>query len=297
MDENYDLFQGSQVSNELEAYLIGFFYADGCVTEFKYGAYRLFTISLAEKDKEYLQWMTDTINQHLHTNYKLRYLDKTKSYRLSVCKKDFIANLIRLGISPNKTYEDSDYIFQNIPNDLKWHFIRGYFDGDGSIHCNKDGKHGVNIVSLNQTLIDSICNYCYECLHCGVIRKDRKYYRFYLSGNPSVLHFGEHLYQNAHYFMSRKKDKFDNINLYYKNNIYVGILPYLSKYKVSIWNKVTKKRIYLGLRATVKEAVELYNNNCELCAQLQQEYKGEELYYEQYFFVSKMDEERKCVFQ
>lgn len=280
MDEICNLFQGSQVANELEAYLLGFFYADGCVSGFSSGKYRVFSIALAEKDKEYLQWMANVINQYLHTDYKLKYTADTKSYRLYIGKKDFISNIIKLGIINNKTYENNDFVFKNVPDSLKWHFIRGYFDGDGSICCSKTGKHIANFVSLNQVLIKSIYDYCNSYLHCGSIRKDQKYYRFCLSGNPSVRCFGEYLYKDANYFMERKKVNFDNIVVYHKNNIYAGILPYRNKYKVSIWNKNIKQRIYLGLRETVKDAVELYNNNCEYCNQAKQQYKGEELYYE-----------------
>ena len=122
-----DLFQDKQVSNELEAYLLGFFYADGCVHN------NTFSIALAEKDKDFLQWILDILNNVLNTAYVLRYNEKTKSYKFTISNRNFVEKLMSLGIVPHKTYENSDFVFKNIPDNFKWHFIRGYFDGDGCI--------------------------------------------------------------------------------------------------------------------------------------------------------------------
>lgn len=276
-----DLFQDKQIVNELEAYLLGFFYADGCVCNSKEGRYKVFSIALAEKDKNFLQWIADIINITLNTNYSLKYNAKTKSYRLIVSNKGFVENLIRHGIVPRKTYENDDSVFQNIPDNFKWHFIRGYFDGDGSIcYAKGSNKWTSNMVSLNETLIRSICNYCAKDIHHGTVRCDKKYFRFCLSGNKCVAKFGEMIYQNAHYFMKRKKEKFDIIPSYKRNNRYVGITQHHDKYRVDIYSKPNKKQIYLGLCNTVEDAIDLYNNYCDECQQSVQIYKGEELYYE-----------------
>ena len=70
------LFQNHQINNELDAYLLGFFYADGTITDFSYGKYRLFSIALSEKDKDFLQWICDVINENLNKNYTLKYNKK-----------------------------------------------------------------------------------------------------------------------------------------------------------------------------------------------------------------------------
>ena len=148
------MFDNNQVSNELESYLLGFFYADGCISKYECNSYRMFFVALSEKDKQYLQWMTDIINKSLGTSYELKYVKQNKSYKLSVYRKDFINNLVRLGISNNKTYEDNSFVFDNVPDDLKRHFIRGYFDGDGSISFyKKKDRCQINLISLNNKLI------------------------------------------------------------------------------------------------------------------------------------------------
>lgn len=270
-----DLFQGDRAQSELDAYLLGFFYADGCVRK------NTFSIALAEKDQGFLQWILDILNNTLSTTCVLKYNGKTKSYKFTISNRNFVEKLIRYGIVEHKTYENNDFVFKNIPHNLKWHFIRGYFDGDGSIcYASGSNKWTSNIVSLNKTLIHSIRDYCFQYINHGTVRNDKQYSRFCLSGNKCVTKFGEMMYKDAHYFMERKREKFESIPTYRKNNIYNGITNYHNKYRVDIYSKQNKKQIYLGLCNTVAEAVNLYNSYCEKCDQQKQEYKGEELYYE-----------------
>ena len=60
-----------------------------------------------------------------------------------------ICDLVQLGITYKKTYESSSFVFDNIPNELKRHFIRGYMDGDGSIGAYRN-RAVVGFVSLNE---------------------------------------------------------------------------------------------------------------------------------------------------
>lgn len=283
MDKNCNLFQGNQVDNELEAYLLGFFYADGCVSKFESGAYRTFRITLSEKDQDYLQWIANVINEHLHTTYSLKYISSNKAYSLSVYKSDFVSRLVNLGITNNKTYENNAFVFNNIPTNLKYHFVRGYFDGDGSISFyKKKNRCHVGIVSLNHQLISAIQEYVYHIFKFGTIRMDKQYSRYQICGNVSTKKFLDWLYKDANYYMQRKYDKYLQIPPKQYRNIYKGI--YKEKrspnniYNVSIY--YDRKRHYIGMFHTVREAVKAYNVEAEKYGVEQQEYKGEELYYE-----------------
>jgi intein/homing endonuclease len=271
------------VCNELEAYLIGFFYADGCVSKFESGAYRTFSITLSEKDQDYLQWIVDVINSDLHTTYTLRYVPSSKAYNLTVSRKEFISRLINLGITNNKTYEDSAFVFNNIPVNLKRHFIRGYFDGDGCISFyKKKNRCHVGIVSLNHQLISAIQEYVYNIFKFGTIRIDKKYSRYQICGNVSTKKFLDWLYKDSNYYMQRKYDKYLQIPPKQRRNIYKGVCKEKRSpnniYNVSIY--YDGQRHYIGMFHTVREAVEAYNVEAEKHGVEQQEYKGEELYYE-----------------
>lgn len=270
------LFQNNYVVNELEAYLLGFFYADGSVTGYKYGAYRVFSITLAEKDKDFLQWICNVINDDLNTKYELKYNIKTKSYKLNICKKEFIEKIINLGIIHNKTYEENDYIFLNVPNELKKHFIRGYFDGDGCICFDNKNKARINIVSLNWNLLLSIYKYIQTYFNFGQLKKDDKYLRIIFSGNRSSRIFLKWLYNDSNYYLQRKYEKYLQIPIFEKKTRYVGIIKYHNKYKVSICYE--NQREYLGLYDTVLECVQKYNQEAIKHNVSIQEYKGEEIY-------------------
>jgi hypothetical protein len=126
-NENY--FEN--IDSEDKAYFLGFILADGYVS--KNGL----KISLQLKDKHILEEFIKNINGN---NNILEYYNQKSTYGLqSYCRLDLNSQKIKndlnkLGFDNNKT----NYI--NIPNildDLKSHFWRGVFDGDGWISLYK----------------------------------------------------------------------------------------------------------------------------------------------------------------
>lgn len=265
------MFDNPQVQNEIEAYLLGLLYADGCIEGKRYEKYYTLGITLSEKDKIFLQKILNIFNTELNKNYDLKYSANTKSYKITICNVQLINNLINLGIIPQKTYSNNDFVFTNVPDNLKRHFIRGYFDGDGTIGIYKN-KAQIGFVSLNQKLLNSILNYIHsQIINKGTIRTDTKYYRLYISGNPSCKCFLNYLYNESTIYLERKYLIYKEIKLqpYRKyQNIY---LQKENMYVVRIRNE------YIGVRHTIKEAVELYNQYCEQYNLPKQNYKGENL--------------------
>ena len=277
------LFNGPQVKNELEAYLLGFFYADGYITNYSYGKWRAFGIGLKAKDKNFLQWICDVLNKDLGTNYELKYQKETNSYRLLVCRVYFVEKLINLGIVPHKTYTNTNGIISNVPIELMNHFIRGFFDGDGSICIGKEGKARANFVGWNERWIHYLYCVLYSIIKRGQFKpehpKDKEgstYYRVVFSGNPSCVKLREFLYNNAHYYMKRKKDLFDSIKIYQKRNIYKGISRYRNKIKACI--VFNNKKEYIGVYPSVKKAIDAYNKKAKQYNLPTQKYNGEKVY-------------------
>lgn len=268
------MFDCDQVQTQIEAYLIGFLYADGYITNFTYNKWRALGISLQERDKDFLQNICDIFNSNLSKNYSLKYQSKTKSYKLMICDCSLVQRIIKLGVIPHKTYQNSDFVFTNIPDELKSHFIRGFFDGDGTIYKNKNRKYGAGFVSLNNSLLNSMLSYIKQYTGTGSIRVDKKYTRINFSGNPSVLKFGEFIYKDSEFYMERKKKEFDQIPIFQSNNVYKGISKYHNKIKV------TYKHSYIGLFDNIQEALEAYNKEAIKNNDKIQEYKGDNIYYE-----------------
>lgn len=273
------MFNSCYAENEQEAYLIGFLYADGSINSFSYGKYRALTIALQEKDKGFLQNICDIFNQALNKNYSLKYQSSTKSYRLYIGDGPIIENLIRLGITPKKSYENDSFVFENIPVELKRHFIRGYFDGDGSIglYKRKNAKTpslSGNIVSLNESLLTFIKKFLEEQNISVSLGKDRKYFRLRFSGNHTREKLRELFYKDSHLFMERKKEIFFSQNPL-PTKKYIGITKKRNKFSVVI--NYNNKHHYVGSFNTVLEAVNAYNTEAIIHKKQIQEYKGESL--------------------
>lgn len=109
------------------AYVLGFFTADGNMIKNKKGAHFIeFQITDGDLLKE--------IKKILDSNHKItkrKRSDKQKiSYRLQIGSKEIFNDLLKLGLTPNKS---KTIDLPDVPDKYFSHFIRGYFDGDGCI--------------------------------------------------------------------------------------------------------------------------------------------------------------------
>ncbi len=112
------------IDTEPKAYWLGFLMADGCVSDrARSGALQLH-VHLQKSDKGHLQKFHDAIG----SSNKIH--DCQASVRSSH-SSDFLCNdLIRWGCTPRKSLT-LEYP-AGMPCEMDGHFIRGYFDGDGS---------------------------------------------------------------------------------------------------------------------------------------------------------------------
>lgn len=140
--ENENFFD--KIDSEEKAYVLGFFYADGCNSDLsKYGENRQNVISFTqlEQDADILNQIKAAMDCNRpyvkivqNTNGKIKYSLRIVSRKLS-------QSLFNLGAILNKSlvlkFPDKS-IFKS--EDLIRHFIRGYFDGDGCIWNGKRKK-------------------------------------------------------------------------------------------------------------------------------------------------------------
>lgn len=100
-------------------WLLGWIYTDGHVNE------KLTKLAVAKKDVDVLEKMRK------HTSYTGNINEGKSYYVLTIHGKGVSQTLFNRGIpTKNKTYECS---FPIIPKGYEWDFIRGAFEGDGSI--------------------------------------------------------------------------------------------------------------------------------------------------------------------
>lgn len=177
-----------------KAYWLGMFYADGTV------AMKSNQITLALKDKEHIEKFKNVISA---VNNKIieikdnRFLKECIMYTFTIRDKQLHNALMNLGCIPNKT-ETLELHIPNIPEELKWDFIRGYFDGDGCISWSKTGnKYYISWVG-NEYLLKDIRILCgKEKVSLSRNTKSQIVKEFRLTGQKDVLMILQKMYKNA----------------------------------------------------------------------------------------------------
>lgn len=219
------------IDSEIKAYLLGFVFADGCVINRMRGGilgneYGL-QLNVAEKDKNIIYLFQQYIYPYSNINItsssiiRNKYIRKPQ-YRIAFYSKTLFNDLNNLGCEKRKTYKENN--IPNIPNNLIIHFIRGYFDGDGSVslsthrtcHKNKIYEYpylNVAIVSKTITILNDIQNFLlYNDIKSSITYSNsKKYYEFRIHANESKLKLFELMYKDASFFFKRKYDIFKKI--------------------------------------------------------------------------------------
>ena len=184
---------------------------------------------------------------------------------MAVYDTAFVKRIINLGIVHNKTYEENDFIFTNVPDQFKWDFIRGYFDGDGCIFINKKHQASVEMGCHNYTFIDSIHQFISNFISTNSqITKGDGVWRIRYSGNRQVNQLYKLLYSNnPELKMDRKYKLMCSINATKKTSRYKHIkrvdgnkLPY------KVWFVINGTQRTCGSFATEDEALNFYNQEC-----------------------------------
>lgn len=124
-----DEFYFNKIDTEEKAYWLGFLYADGCVHSNNY------EISVNITDKEHVEKFKTAIKAFNHNITEIqdkRFQNAKTLYQFSIRDKQLHQDLIKWGCIPQKSLLINK--IPNIPRDYISHFLRGYFDGDGSLH-------------------------------------------------------------------------------------------------------------------------------------------------------------------
>jgi hypothetical protein len=146
---------------------------------------------------------------------------KGKNYPLlNITSKKLVYSLIKLGIVQNKTYI-SDTL-PNAPIEYYNDMLKGFFDGDGSIHGNTKNKYTVAF-SSNISILTIIKKYLLQNdIKTSEIRlrdKNSKYSGMLeMRGNNQIIKFKTLIYDsNKSYSLKRKMNKFKEFEKYILN--------------------------------------------------------------------------------
>ena len=194
-----------------KAYILGFFYADGSNCESK----QTIAMSLQEDDKNILE----AIRLEINSQKPLEYIDCSKKhdggyhyknqYRLLMFSKH-MSNILRdKGMPHNKSLTLQWPTF--LSSDLYADFIRGYYDGDGSVY-RSGTNYTVTITSTNEfcvklkDIVESTIG-----VHCGIY--DAQNHNgitkvFAISGKNQVKKFLDWIYEDAALLLERKHNRY-----------------------------------------------------------------------------------------
>ena len=134
------------INSEEKAYWLGFLYADGCIRN-KKGCYGM-ELGLAHIDIDHLIKFK---NFSKYTR-EIKFRESTNSNRIILVSKKLVNDLMNLGMNPNKSLTLTFPNKSQVPDNLKKHFIRGYFDGDGCISKTRKNRFGVEFVGTKEFL-------------------------------------------------------------------------------------------------------------------------------------------------
>lgn len=192
------------IDEENKAYLLGFLAADGAVQ--KRGNIK---ITLSRVDKEFLE----QIKKVLNTDYPIHdYLTKDgyETSELSFRSSQIMNELSKYGIVNKKTYSFS--FPYNIPKKYYIDFIRGYWDGDGTV-CKSGGYVRTSLCSHQKVFLEEVIEILEKLgIPKVTIHKDKRsevYYIQYASQSSEKLY--NLFYKNKNSFdicLTRKYKKF-----------------------------------------------------------------------------------------
>lgn len=205
INENYFNNMSSNV-----AYIIGHAMADASVRITNDNKFQL-RYGISKKDIEILQFIISEIGPSL----KIReYRDNEIS--LEINSKVIFNSLNNYGIIPNKTGKET---LKNIPRHYFYDYLRGLFDGDGTIYFSKKMfsgyDYGWKIYCSNFDYLKQLRDY--EGNNLGYLRQIGKRDNFYcwdIKKIKDILYLKNKLY-NGTFCLQRKRDKFDMIENYY----------------------------------------------------------------------------------
>jgi hypothetical protein len=138
----FDYTYFHNIDTTRKAYYLGFLFADGCICK---SHYRI-SIFLQDRDSNIIKSFHSDLKSQINIQYREAFDNTRAQYGVYFNSKDMYYDLINLGIRPNKSIDGMN--FPSIDSYLIPHFIRGFFDGDGTVGLRqamyKGKKNGIN---------------------------------------------------------------------------------------------------------------------------------------------------------
>ena len=196
------------INSESKAYWLGFLLADGHVsTDGK------IILALQSRDYDHLEKFRDAVS----SNHPIHYREEDDAYFLNIGSRRMKESLYRKGFHNQKSLGfDVPKVVSEVPYDLENHFIRGYFDGDGSVgiykqtHYPDKPMYNFSIMGIKPFLdyISGVAG-----IYSQIKYDDRTQNMHFLvtRSKKNIMKYKDFMYRDANIFMDRKHDIFIEI--------------------------------------------------------------------------------------
>lgn len=217
---NFDFFEN--IDTEEKAYWLGFMFADGYIVDntgskVAYGEDSI-GITLAEEDKDHLLKFKESIQATNPLTVEKRTVGQN-TWRILLKGQKTADDLIAHGC-----YKKKSHILEppkGVPDEFIWDFIRGFFDGDGSLTKTKTNKPDHYIYGINITTTLPMAEWLRNIYGNGSIVHDKRTeftYYYSLGGCLQVKDFCEKMYNNCTIYLDRKLERFSEFLSEYGEN-------------------------------------------------------------------------------
>lgn len=250
------------INTEDKAYFLGFIMADGCVYLNKQNC---LSIQIHKNDVEVLEKFKKCLNSTSPIYNMKGKKENMVSFKLY--SEKLLNDLIKLGVTERKSLTLKFPNLEQVPEELLSHFIRGYFDGDGTVTCCSKIERNVSVgfclsydfVKGFKKTIENLFGFQPVSYYCKNKIVELRY-----SGRGNVIKWFNFLYKEATIFLKRKRDRFiEIINKKYNfiinsenRNIYFQKAN--KNWEVSVINNKIKTKI--GIFPTYEQALMARNN-------------------------------------
>jgi len=208
---NHNFF--NKIDNETKAYWLGMIYADGHISKSKSGQ-KVVSLCCKESDSQHLKKYKIAIEAtYSIKHYTAIVFDNKEVHyaRLCVTSDKLFDDLFLKGAIENKSLVLKFPFKKIIPKKLVHHFIRGYFDGDGSFSKSHDG-YIIKILGTKEFLTELSNKIGFPNRKLSKRHKNKNNnWTLEIGGRKQVIKIGDFIYKNANVFLERKKSRYNHL--------------------------------------------------------------------------------------
>lgn len=213
------------IDTEEKAYFLGILLADGNVRS----DHPEISLGLQEEDKPLLEKLNRFVHPErplLYLNRDIKYPNWKNQWKLYISSQYMKDTVAKYGLIPKKSLiKTFPQVILDSNEDIIRHFIRGYFDGNGSIGIYPSGDSGSVKFTFCITSTESMCKSLQDVFQIildiqSSIKPHTKVFNVIIYDQIMIFKIMKWFYKDATIYMNRKHEIYENaLKIKYKKLI------------------------------------------------------------------------------